>query len=58
MRSSLIALGLAVAGTEVAARDGFVSTNGEKFSLDGEDFFFAGSNAYFWPFNTVRSEVH
>ncbi|KAH7347224.1 family 5 glycoside hydrolase [Plectosphaerella cucumerina] len=52
MRSSLLSLGLALAATEVAAaRPGFVTTNGEKFSLDGDDFFFAGSNAYFWPFN-------
>lgn len=54
MRSSLLSLGLALAATEVAAaRPGFVTTNGEKFSLDGDDFFFAGSNAYFWPFNVV-----
>ncbi|KAJ4205359.1 hypothetical protein NW759_014586 [Fusarium solani] len=50
--TSIAALGSALAGTLVSAVPaGFVTTNGEKFSLDGEDFFFAGSNAYYFPFN-------
>lgn len=52
--TSIAALGAALAGTLVSAVPaGFVTTNGEKFSLDGEDFFFAGSNAYYFPFNVV-----
>ncbi|KAJ3526898.1 hypothetical protein NM208_g4988 [Fusarium decemcellulare] len=52
--ASIFALGGALAGTLTsvsAVPAGFVTTNGEKFSLDGEDFFFAGSNAYYFPFN-------
>ncbi|KAM5352965.1 hypothetical protein ACJ41O_005687 [Fusarium nematophilum] len=50
---SIVALGVALASHQAAAKvpAGFVTTNGEKFSLDGEDFFFAGSNAYYLPFN-------
>lgn len=32
---------------------GFVSANGNKFQLDGKDFYFAGSNAYYFPFTQV-----
>lgn len=34
---------------------GFVTTDGTKFSKEGKDFFFAGSNAYYLPFDNVRS---
>ncbi|KAJ4248382.1 hypothetical protein NW762_012715 [Fusarium torreyae] len=47
-----VALGVALAGAPaLAAPAGFVTTDGTKFSLDGKEFFFAGSNAYYLPFN-------
>ncbi len=36
---------------------GFVKTEGDKFTLDGEDFYFAGSNAYYFPFNNVPMDL-
>jgi mannan endo-1,4-beta-mannosidase len=41
----------AVAGKKVPA--GFVTTKGSAFKLDGKDFYFAGSNAYYFTFNDV-----
>ena len=61
--SKLVALGLLAAGASgapgqgpkphVKAQNGFVSVEGNKFKLDGKDFYFAGSNAYYFPFNNV-----
>jgi mannan endo-1,4-beta-mannosidase len=45
---------LALLAGSAAARRGFVTTKGNKFQLDGKDFYFAGSNAYYFPFNNVR----
>lgn len=55
--SILVAAAAATAAAAPAAQgvpEGFVATKGTKFSLDGEDFPFAGSNAYYFPFDNVR----
>jgi hypothetical protein len=58
MLSSITSLLLlaATASAAVASRKapaGFVTTKGNVFKLDGKDFYFAGSNAYYFPFNDV-----
>jgi mannan endo-1,4-beta-mannosidase len=47
-----------IAAAPPQARDvpaGFVMATGDKFQLDGKDFYFAGSNAYYFPFSGVRT---
>jgi mannan endo-1,4-beta-mannosidase len=36
------------------APQGFVTREGEVFKVNGKTFYFAGSNAYYFPFNDVR----
>lgn len=56
MRCDLCVTALLATGTTAAAlRKGFVTTKGSTFKLDGKDFHFAGSNAYYFPFNDVRT---
>jgi len=61
--SSLLTYGLLATGVVAVpskkhptrASKGFVTVEGEKFKLDGKDFYFAGSNAYYFPFNNASS---
>ncbi|RYP07769.1 hypothetical protein DL764_002316 [Monosporascus ibericus] len=58
--SSLLSLGLLACGAAakpLRCPKGFVQAEGGKFTLDGEDFHFAGSNAYYFPFNNNQTDV-
>jgi mannan endo-1,4-beta-mannosidase len=57
--SLIVLLGSGVWGAAVGKKvpKGFVSREGGVFKLDGKDFYFAGSNAYYFPFNDVSVTI-
>lgn len=55
MRYDIALTALLASGASAAAvKKGFVTTKGTTFQLDGKDFYFAGSNAYYLPFFEVN----
>ncbi|KAF9892614.1 hypothetical protein FE257_001016 [Aspergillus nanangensis] len=57
--SKLLSLALVAGGVNARKHSprGFVTTSGTKFQLDGKDFYYAGSNAYYFPFNDNETDV-
>ncbi|KAI5863845.1 glycoside hydrolase family 5 protein [Durotheca rogersii] len=51
------ALALAAPASVLGAPAGFVSVREGKFELDGAEFYFAGSNAYYLPFSENETDV-
>ncbi|KAK0634300.1 putative mannan endo-1,4-beta-mannosidase C [Bombardia bombarda] len=61
--SQVLSLGLLAASAVTAAPagpepgKGFVKVDGDRFKLDGKSFYFAGSNAYYFPFSGTQNDV-
>lgn len=53
LATSLLALTAVAAPGKPKCDSKFVTVEGDKFKLQGKDFHFAGSNAYYFPFNGV-----
>ncbi|KAK4097309.1 glycoside hydrolase family 5 protein [Parathielavia hyrcaniae] len=48
---------LALTATAAPNKNKFVRVAGDKFKLGGKDFHFAGSNAYYFPFNGYQPDI-
>jgi mannan endo-1,4-beta-mannosidase len=53
LTTALTLTGLAAAAPKNGKPGPFVKTDGTRFTLDGKDFTYAGSNAYYFPFYNV-----
>ena len=54
LATGVLALTAAAAPGKSGCGSKFDTVSGDQFKLHGKDFHFAGSNAYYFPFNGVR----
>ncbi|KAG7294677.1 hypothetical protein NEMBOFW57_004755 [Staphylotrichum longicolle] len=57
LATSLLALTAVAAPGKPKCDSKFVTVEGDKFKLQGKDFHFAGSNAYYFPFNGNQQDI-